>query len=426
MLIKQIVGARLERKFEILNWEGTAKFTENGKVFSDVKQLREHLSDQDTELKIVAVSGGFDPIHIGHIRYIQAAAKIAGENGVLVVIANKDSWLRRKKGFAFMGESERMEILASINGVDYVIPWDDGTPNVAECLRVLKPHVFANGGDRNSIENVPEYPVCQEINCAMIFGVGGGKIQSSSDLLAQAKELEADAEGRRVVREGVMKRVDANEMQRRVIEPAMTLSLDVLRALEPRQVSAWMRAHGWELAGTRPEHSARYRKQVGDDLFEVDLPLQTTFKDYPRRMAEVVQTLAAEAGRPIRWLIADLRAPPPPKWAPEPYRKEVLQQFEGTIHDVQEDTFTARLRDLTAQPPTDEWVTFNLSEVAEADRHRVEEGAVFYWNLGRMHHYRGMEMAYSELVFRTLPLLSRRGRSVLSEGDPDLDDLFGL
>jgi D-beta-D-heptose 7-phosphate kinase/D-beta-D-heptose 1-phosphate adenosyltransferase len=187
-----VTRVRMERKFEILDWEGTAEFTENGKVFSDVEKLRIHLGErnkyQDTELKIVAVSGGFDPIHIGHIRYIQAAAKIAGKDGVLVVIANKDSWLRRKKDFAFMGEEERMEILASIKGVDYVIPWDDGTPNVAECLKLLKPHVFANGGDRNSIENVPEYPICQEINCAMIFGVGGGKIQSSSDLVRSSKD----------------------------------------------------------------------------------------------------------------------------------------------------------------------------------------------------------------------------------------------
>lgn len=183
---------KMERKFEILEWNDVNSFSDNGKIFPDVKKLREHLNEQnrylDRERKIVAISGGFDPIHIGHIRYIQAAAKIAGTDGVLVVIANKDSWLKRKKGFAFMGEEERMEILASIKGVDFVIPWDDGTPNVAECLRELRPHVFANGGDRNSVRNVPEYPICLEIECKMIFGVGGNKIQSSSDLVRSSKD----------------------------------------------------------------------------------------------------------------------------------------------------------------------------------------------------------------------------------------------
>lgn len=188
--------SKMEREFEVTDWEGNHVYSDNGKVFSSVERLKDYLKERnkylDEELKIVAVSGGFDPIHIGHVRYIQAAAKMARDNGVLVVIANKDSWLRRKKDFAFMGEEERMEIISSIRGVDYVIPWDDGTPSVAECLRILRPHIFANGGDRDSIENVPEYPVCQEIGCKMVFGVGGGKIQSSSDLVRNSKDEDKD------------------------------------------------------------------------------------------------------------------------------------------------------------------------------------------------------------------------------------------
>lgn len=186
------MNKNIERKFEVEDWQGSMHFFGNGKIFTDPVLLRKHLDEinkhKDLEQKIVAISGGFDPIHIGHVRYIQSAAKLTGDNGILVVIANKDTWLRRKKDFAFMNEKERMEILSSIRGVDYVLAWDDGTPSVATCLKLLKPHVFANGGDRNSIENVPEYPICKEIGCKMVFGVGGGKIQSSSDLVRNSKE----------------------------------------------------------------------------------------------------------------------------------------------------------------------------------------------------------------------------------------------
>ena len=152
--------------------------------------LRKHLdSYYPFALNLIAVSGGFDPLTNAHIRYIQTSASLIEDKRVnkLVVIANRDSWLIRKKGFAFMPEAERFEILSAINGVDFVVPWDDGNKDVSACLRILRPNIFANGGDRSSIENVPEYPVCQEIDCTMYFGVGGNeKIQSSSSLVEKA------------------------------------------------------------------------------------------------------------------------------------------------------------------------------------------------------------------------------------------------
>ena len=157
-----------------------------GKVFSDVRELRQSIPDVD----IVATSGGFDPMHVGHLRCIQETvtlAKGAGSNTRSVVIVNSDGFLLRKKGFAFMPLVERMEIIAGIEGVDYVVSWDDGSQTVTGALDVLKPVIFTKGGDRDSSANVPEFELCEKINCKVLFGVGGGKIQSSSDLVAAAR-----------------------------------------------------------------------------------------------------------------------------------------------------------------------------------------------------------------------------------------------
>ena len=99
--------------------------------------------------KIVAISGGFDPLHIGHIRYIQESRKLGDE---LIIILNNDNWLINKKGFVFMPEKERKEILKAIEGVSKVIltkhKIDDPDRSVSTTLRKIKPHIFANGGDR--------------------------------------------------------------------------------------------------------------------------------------------------------------------------------------------------------------------------------------------------------------------------------------
>ncbi len=132
---------------------------------------------------VVAVSGGFDPLHIGHVRLFQEARKLGDE---LVVILNNDSWLLKKKGYVFMPQEERKEILEALESVDRVIitnhqPNPEDMSVCAELLE-LKPHIFANGGDRRE-DNVPEVLVCNEMGCKMVFNVGeGGKVQSSSQL----------------------------------------------------------------------------------------------------------------------------------------------------------------------------------------------------------------------------------------------------
>ena len=125
----------------------------------------------------VVTSGGFDPMHVGH-------ATIASAHSLpLVVIVNGDGFLQRKKGFAFMPHEERMEIIAGVRGVDHVVGWDDGSQTVTGAIGILHPLIFTKGGDRDSEQNVPEFVLCKEIGCHVYFGVGGGKIQSSSDLV---------------------------------------------------------------------------------------------------------------------------------------------------------------------------------------------------------------------------------------------------
>ena len=132
--------------------------------------------------KTIAVSGGFDPVHVGHIRMILDAAKV----GDVLIIANSDSWLRRKKGFVFMPFEERAEILQAVKGVLKVVCVDDSDNTVCNALREFKPDAFANGGDRKQ-ENTPEMDICNELSIEMIWNVGGEKIQSSSDLVNNQK-----------------------------------------------------------------------------------------------------------------------------------------------------------------------------------------------------------------------------------------------
>ncbi len=140
---------------------------------------------------VVAVSGGFDPIHIGHVRMIKEAKEMAGPDGELVVIINNDNWLKAKKGFVFMPERERKEVVSHIKGVDRIVMTSHkkNPKDMSVCaeLRKIKPDIFANGGDRTK-KNIPELALEKELNMKMVFGVGkGGKIQSSSWLVEKAK-----------------------------------------------------------------------------------------------------------------------------------------------------------------------------------------------------------------------------------------------
>lgn len=134
--------------------------------------------------RIVAVSGGFDPLHIGHIRLFQEAKQLGDK---LLVILNNDHWLIAKKGFVFMPQEERKEVIEAISVVDSVMltKHDLSRQDMSVCpeLEEFRPDIFVNGGDRSK-ENIPEVNTCLKLGCKMVFNIGkGGKAQSSSWLL---------------------------------------------------------------------------------------------------------------------------------------------------------------------------------------------------------------------------------------------------
>jgi cytidyltransferase-like protein len=138
---------------------------------------------------IVLVTGGFDPLHSGHIAYFKAAKELGD---TLVVGVNSDAWLTRKKGAPFMSFQERLNIVKNIVGVDYVIEFNDDDNSAKLAIKLVKqtfPNdkiVFANGGDRTNI-NIPEMEV-QYDNLTFAFGVGGfNKANSSSWILQEWK-----------------------------------------------------------------------------------------------------------------------------------------------------------------------------------------------------------------------------------------------
>lgn len=151
-------------------------------VFEDIVDLEKHLVELCPEAKIIMASGGFDPMHVGHLRYLQEAAML-DPDALLVVVVNSDEWLIRKKGYSFMPFEERAAIVAGVSGVDYVVGWDDGSPTVTGAIGWIKPAIFAKGGDRDAPEKIPEYATCKSLGCEVVMNVGGGKIQSSSELV---------------------------------------------------------------------------------------------------------------------------------------------------------------------------------------------------------------------------------------------------
>ena len=132
----------------------------------------------------VVVAGGFDPLHVGHLRHIREA-KLLGTS--LTAIVGPDEFLIKKKGYIFMSLRDRMEILASIRWVDDVVVAIDMDGTVAETLRELRPQIYAKGGDRVSDVDMPENEIkaCQEIGCQIVYGVGK-QIRSSSKLVEEA------------------------------------------------------------------------------------------------------------------------------------------------------------------------------------------------------------------------------------------------
>lgn len=155
---------------------------------------------KDGNKKIVMVSGGFDPVHIGHIRLMQEAKKLGD---YLIVVLNNDNWLRKKKGKEFMNELDRKEIIEAIRGVDKVVISRHGKNpkdmSVSKELIRIKPDIFASGGDRNRKDAAnpmsslyTDLRACEKVGTQIVYNVGrGGKVRSSSELVKKySKHLE--------------------------------------------------------------------------------------------------------------------------------------------------------------------------------------------------------------------------------------------
>ena len=150
-----------------------------------VKNLESYLNSMK---KIVLVTGGFDPLHSGHIAYFEAAKKLGD---TLIVGLNSDEWLQRKKGRSFMPLQERMRIISALAVVDITYDFDDRDDTAISFIELIKGQypdaeiIFANGGDRTA-SNIPEM-LLQDVE--FVFGVGGeDKKNSSSWILSEWKE----------------------------------------------------------------------------------------------------------------------------------------------------------------------------------------------------------------------------------------------
>lgn len=128
-------------------------------------------------MKVVAISGYFDPIHVGHLEYINMAKKLGDK---LVVIVNNNYQCELKKGKPFMDEKDRVTIVSNLKNVDEAFLSIDKDKTVCASLEKIKPDIFANGGDRKNYE-IPESIICKKYDIKIIDGLGD-KIRSSSDL----------------------------------------------------------------------------------------------------------------------------------------------------------------------------------------------------------------------------------------------------
>lgn len=143
--------------------------------FEELEELRPKLG------KLVVTSGGFDPVHPGHISCIMDS-KQYGDS--LAVVVNGDAFLKAKKGKPFQDLATRCMIISAIREVDFVIPFEiEGDPTVTVALERIKPEVFTKGGDRVDSSSIPEWETCQRHGIEIISGVGLDKRWSSSDFL---------------------------------------------------------------------------------------------------------------------------------------------------------------------------------------------------------------------------------------------------
>jgi cytidyltransferase-like protein len=161
-------------------------------VIRGIEQCAEYIKYYKERLGMTCgvTSGGFDPIHPGHISCIMDSKERVD---ILFVVVNGDEFIRRKKKELepFQPLIVRCQIVSAIKGVDCVVPFDASDPTdltVSEALEILKPTAFLKGGDRNDIESLPETPICRKLGIQIITNMGNPKHWSSSDFLRKWDE----------------------------------------------------------------------------------------------------------------------------------------------------------------------------------------------------------------------------------------------
>ena len=231
-------------------------------------------------MKVVLVTGGFDPLHSGHIEYFKAARRLGN---LLVVGINSDEWLARKKGQAFMPASERRAIIENIYQVHRVIEFDDADNTAIDAIRKVKELfpmykvVFANGGDRTA-ENIPEM-VFEDVE--FVFGVGGEDKKNSSSWILQ--EWKAPRVERTWGYYRVLHDVAGTKVKELTVDPGQKLSMQ----RHQHRAEFWFVAEGTATVKWDEHGHTTIKKHGTDVIYKEEWHQLINNTDQPLKIIEI-------------------------------------------------------------------------------------------------------------------------------------------
>ena len=238
---------------------------------------------------IILVTGGFDPLHSGHIEYFKAAKKLGDK---LVVGLNSDEWLTRKKGRPFMSYDERVALIDEMEVVDQVIGFNDSDGSACQAIfYTLSIHgniqlIFANGGDRTN-KNTLEYKMYNNhSDVQFAFGVGGSNKANSSSWILQ--EWKAPKTERQWGYYRVLHEVEGTKVKELTVEPGKSLSMQ----RHEYRAEHWMVSEGKCIVNSKTEHgyampSKQLTKHQAFDIPVSEWHQLTNPYDVPCRIVEI-------------------------------------------------------------------------------------------------------------------------------------------